>query len=103
VRHSLGDVIYVVERYIPEISRAEFERALERLSVTAQELWSEGADVRYLGSTIVPEDEACYCQFEGSSEELIAETNRRAGIAFDRIVPAVAVGLAAAKEGGQET
>jgi Nickel responsive protein SCO4226-like len=94
-------VIYVVERYVPGISRAELERTLERLSKTAQEFWSEGAEVRYLGSTIVPEDEACFCQFEAASEELVAEINRRAGIAFDRIVSAVAIAPAAASRGGE--
>jgi hypothetical protein len=47
-----------------------------------------------VGFTIVPEDEACFCQFEGPSEAAVAEANRRAGLVFlvfDRIVPAVAV------------
>jgi hypothetical protein len=47
--------------------------------------------VRYLGSTIVPGDEACFCQFEGPSEAAVAEANTRAGVPFDRIVEAVAV------------
>lgn len=94
-------MIYVVERYVPGVSRTELERALERLAETTRELSRDGADVRYLGSTIVPEDEACFCQFEARSEELIAETNRRAGIAFDRIVPAVAVTPTAHEERGK--
>ena len=47
--------------------------------------------MRYLGSTIVLADEACYCRFEGPTEAAIAEANRRAGLSFDRIVPAVDV------------
>jgi len=47
--------------------------------------------VRYLDSTIVLRDEACYCRFEGPTEAAIAEANRRAGLPFDRIVPAVTV------------
>ena len=47
--------------------------------------------MRYLGSTIVLGDEACFCQFEGPSEAAVAEANRRAGLSFDRIVPAVTV------------
>jgi Protein of unknown function (DUF4242) len=100
VRRSLGRVIYLVERYVPVVSPAELERALEQLKETTLELQSEGAHVRYLGSTIVPEDEACFCQFDAPSEELVAEANRRAGIEFDRIVPAVAVSVAA-EEGGR--
>ena len=47
--------------------------------------------MRYLGSTIVLGDEACFCQFEGPSEAAVAEANRKAGLPFDRIVPAVTV------------
>jgi hypothetical protein len=51
----------------------------------------ERSEVRYLGSTIVIRDEACFCQFEGPSEQAIAEANRTAGLSFHRIVPAVTV------------
>ena len=83
---------YVVERYLPGLVQDELLRSFERLSKKTEELRSEGTPVRYIGSTIVPDDEACFCQFEGSSREAVAEANRRAGIPFDRIVPAVVVG-----------
>ena len=35
--------------------------------------------VRYLGSTIVIDDDACYCQFEASSPLAVIDTNRRVG------------------------
>ena len=47
--------------------------------------------MRYLGSTIVLRDEACFCQFEGPSSAAVAEANRQAGLPFDRIVAAVTV------------
>ena len=47
--------------------------------------------MRYLGSTIVLGDEACFCHFEGPSGAAVAEANRQAGLPFDRIVPALAV------------
>ena len=92
-------MIYLVERYVPGMAPGELERALERLKETTYELQSEGGEILYLGSTIVPKDEACFCQFEGPSEELVAEANRRAGIEFHRIVPAVAVSASAEQEG----
>ena len=49
------------------------------------------ANVRYLGSTIVLRDEACFCRFEGPSSDAVAEVNRQAGLPFDRIVAAVTV------------
>jgi hypothetical protein len=84
-------MVYVVERYLPGVSSAELERALAGLRQTTRAMRREGTPVRYLGSTIVPEDEACFCQFEGRSQAAVAEANRRAGVAFDRIVPAIAV------------
>ena len=51
--------------------------------------------MRYLGSTIVPGDEACFCQFEGVSRAAVAEANERAGVPFARIVAAITVPVAA--------
>jgi hypothetical protein len=76
-------MVYVVERYLPGLSRSELLHGLARLE--------QDEDVRYLGSTIVLRDEACFCQFEALSEAAVAEANRRAGLSFDRIVPAVNV------------
>ena len=82
---------YIVERYLPGLDREELLRSLERLKRVTAELGDEGTQVRYLDSKIVAEDEACYCTFEAVSEAAVAEANRRAGLAFDRIVAAVAV------------
>jgi hypothetical protein len=84
-------MVYVVERYLPGLASRELQRSLRRLGHATAELQSEGAPVRYLGSTIVPGDEACFCEFEGPTEASVAEANRRAGLHFDRIVPAVLV------------
>ena len=79
-------MVYVVERYLPGLSHSDLLRGLSML-----EQKTEAPGVRYLGSTIVLEDEACFCQFEGPSEAAVAEANRNAGLSFDRIVPAVTV------------
>jgi hypothetical protein len=84
-------MVYVVERYLPGLSRADLLPRLSLLEPVIEELRGEGSMVRYLGSAIVLEDEACFCQFEGSSEAAVAEANRRADLPFDRIVPAVLV------------
>ena len=76
-------MVYVVERYLPGLYRAELLQGLARLE--------QSPEVRYLGSTIVLGDEACFCQFEAPSEAAVAEVNRKAGLTFDRIVPAVSV------------
>ena len=84
-------MVYVVERYLPGLSRADFLTRLSRLESVIEELRGAGSAVRYLGSTIVLEDEACFCQFDASSVAVVTEANRRAGLSFDRIVPAVLV------------
>ncbi len=94
-------MVYVVERYVPGLCRSGLLAALARLREATRELRNEGAPVRYLGSTIVLEDEACFCQFEGPSEAAVAEANRRAGVPFDRIVAAIAVLPAAGEEGDE--
>jgi len=84
-------MVYVVERYLPGLLRSDFLLRLSELERATGNLWTEGLAVRYLGSTIVLGDEACYCRFAGPTEAAIAEANRRAGLSFDRIVPAVDV------------
>lgn len=77
---------FVVERYLPGVSVDEVRCALRRLPDAAA-----GTPVRYLGSTILAEDEACLCHFEGPSSAAVAEVNGRAGVVVDRIVLAVSV------------
>ena len=84
-------MVYVVERYLPGLDQRRLVRMLGKLGKATEELRAEGTAVQYLGSTIVPGDEACFCQFEGASEEAVAQANERAGVPFDRIVAAVAV------------
>ena len=57
-------MVYVVERYLPGLTRADLLPGLSRLEPVIEELRGEGSLVRYLGSTIVLEDEACFCEFE---------------------------------------
>jgi Nickel responsive protein SCO4226-like len=82
---------FVVERYLPGLDRDALLQSLERLEDAARAMREEGLLVHYLGSTIVPEDEACFCQFDASSEAVVVEVNRRAGLRFDLIVAALPV------------
>lgn len=92
-------MVYVVERYLPGVAPDELEGLFTRLARATRELREEGTPVRYLGSTIVPGDESCFCQFEAPSEQAVAEANRRAAAPFDRIVAGVSVVATAGKEG----
>jgi hypothetical protein len=84
-------VVYLVERYLPDLDQRRLVRMLGKLGKATEELRAEGTRVQYLGSTIVPGDEACFCQFEGASEAAVAQANERAGVPFDRIVAVVTV------------
>ena len=84
-------MVYLVERYLPDLDQRRLIRMLGKLGKAAEELRAEGTPVQYLGSTIVPGDEACFCQFEGASEAAVAQANERAGVPFDRIVAVVTV------------
>jgi Nickel responsive protein SCO4226-like len=84
-------MVYLVERYLPGVPCDRLVTALGALADASRQMRSEGTCVHYVCSTIVTADEACFCQFEGSSAAVVAELNRRAGLPFDRIVPALAV------------
>jgi uncharacterized protein DUF4242 len=84
-------MVFVVEHYLPGMRRPDLERALGRLADVTARMRTEGTDIHYLGSTIVPDDEACLSQFEAPSAVAVAEANRRAEVPFDRIVSAVPV------------
>ena len=84
-------MVYVVERYLPGLDQRQLVRLLGKLGKVTDDLRREGPRVSYLGSTIVPGDEACFCQFDGPSEAAVVEANTRAGVPFDRIVEAITV------------
>lgn len=84
-------MVYVVERYLPGLARADLLPGLSRLEDSVQESRGDESPVRYLGSAVVLGDEACFCQFESPSAAAVAEVNRRADLPFDRIVPVVLV------------
>jgi hypothetical protein len=83
-------MVFVVERYLPGLLRSGLLHGLSKLE-QLEDRTDGTPSVRYLGSTIVLKDEACFCQFDGPSEAAVAEANRRAGLSFNRIVPAISV------------
>lgn len=61
----------------------------EDVSRVAGELTSEGKQVQLLRSVFVPEDELCFYLFDAESTEVVAETARRSGLRFERLLEAV--------------
>jgi hypothetical protein len=90
---------YLVEHYWPGVTAAEFSAAAERVRSSAAELAGEGKHVRYLHSTLVPEDEAAFCVLAAESRELVEQAYARAGVGFERVVQAVETDSHAALSG----
>ena len=80
---------YLVETYVPKLRAHEARAEGRRANAAARELSHEGASVRYIRTTFLPDDETCFHLFEAQSEEAVDEACRRAGIAAGRIAPAL--------------
>lgn len=76
---------YLVERQLTGFPPEQLPAAAAAAKPKAEELMAEGADVRYVRSTYVPDTEECYCLFEASSREAVEETRTRAGLPYEHI------------------
>ena len=86
-RPSVGGVKrYLVERYLPGVTDGQLDEAGERLAAAAERLAADGVEVRYAGATFVPEEESCFCRFEGASPDEVERVCVQAGVPFARIV-----------------
>ena len=80
--------LYLVERYLPGITSEELAAARARLRLATADLTAGGEVVRYLGSTFVPAEESCFCQFEAASVGVVERLCRRARVPYARITEA---------------
>lgn len=90
---GLGTTTFLVEHYWPGVTESGFAAAAESLRAASEEIAAGGADLRYLHSTLVPEDEAAFCVFHASSRALVEQVYARAGVRFERILDAVEPGV----------
>ena len=82
---------FLVEHYWPGVTASAFGAAAERVRTSVEALAGEGKALRYLHSTLVPQDEAGFCVVAAGSRELVEEAYARAGVEFQRIVESVEV------------
>ena len=82
---------YLVERYLPGLSEADVRTALSRAEATCAELRAAGTEIQYRGSIFLALEEACFCRFDADRPEAVTEVNQRAGLAFARISPGIAI------------
>ncbi len=78
---------YLVETYLPRTQAHDARTVGRRARAAARQLSCEGAPVRYVRTTLLPDDEMCFHVFEAASEQAVAATCRRAGLESARIVP----------------
>ena len=90
--HTVGSMsIFLVERYLADIERAELSALPARLEAATAQLRESGIEITYLDSTFLPEDECCFCRFDAPSLHATELANRIAGAPFSRISSAVAL------------
>ena len=76
---------YLVEHYRPGRTVEELREWAVRVRDAVVELEHEGRAIRYVRSTVVPNDEALLCTLEAAGEELVREAYARAGLPFERL------------------
>lgn len=74
---------FIVERYWPGVTETELRLAAAALRAAG------GADIRYLGSILMPGDEVVLFRFDAVSAQQVAAGGEQAGLRCDRVVPAV--------------
>jgi len=79
---------YLVERYLPGVSHREVDEASAQLASAATELAGQGVEVRYIGSTFIPEEESSFSKLEAADASDVRRVCERAGVRFARIVEA---------------
>jgi hypothetical protein len=73
---------YVVDRELPGISMDDLGAAQQRAISTADEMRSDGQDVRYIRSMYVPGDAECHCLFEAPDADTVKALNDKAQIPY---------------------
>ncbi len=80
---------FLVERYIPGDAQRTAVDIEARARAAAEAVTAEGTAITYLGSTVLPEDAACFCLFEAESALDVQQANDRAGLVYLRITRAL--------------
>jgi hypothetical protein len=82
---------FVIDHYRPGADLEEQRRQAGRLRDAVVEMARSGREIKYLSSTVVPEDDYFQSVVEAASELLVREAHARAGISFERISVAIPI------------
>jgi hypothetical protein len=81
---------YVVEAYLPRLTREELRSFEQRLRRAAEIVSRSGTPIEHVRSVHIPDDETCFHFFEAASAEAVGAAGTHAGLVFDRITEALA-------------
>lgn len=82
---------YVVDHYRPGLTGDGLRHQAECVRDAVVEMARAGNPIRWLSSTVVPEDDYFQSMIEATSEALVREAHARAGISFERISVAIPI------------
>lgn len=77
---------FMVERYLPNPQRARLRALAQRAKAGAVLASTDSMPVEYLGTTVLLEDEMCFCYYEAASEDAVRRANHFPGLSFGRIL-----------------
>ncbi len=80
---------YVVEAYLPRLSREELSSFEQRLRRAAEIVSRSGTPIEHVRSVHIPQDETCFHFFEAASADAVGAAGKQAGVVFDRITEAL--------------
>ena len=76
---------YTVELRLPATGWRELQQATARARTTTEEMRREGEQVRFLRSIFVPENDACFFLYEGTSAQTVRAAASRARLGISRV------------------
>ena len=80
---------YLVECYWPGVDAERLAETVDRLAVAE----SHRDGVRWISSTLIPDDEIVLCLAEGSAAEAVRASAHAAGLPAERVVAAITVAV----------
>ena len=88
---------YTVELHLPRTGWEDLQEAAARARQATEQMRREGEHVRFLRSIFVPEDDACFFLYEGSSAQSVRDAAVRAELGVRRVDAALQLDF----EGGE--
>jgi hypothetical protein len=80
---------YLVEVYLPRSRADQLGATASRARAAAEELSPDGALIRHVRTTFLPDDETCFHFFDAASSDVVEEAIRRANLGRGRVALAV--------------